>query len=193
MTKKKTPDHDYTAYAGMGHNSAAALKNEIVELAQAQLAAERKVEKCEAELKKAEEELRVISEEQLPEKMDELGIPKFTTPDGIEIKTEDVINANISEERRDKANQWLDEKGYGNLLKTEVTSSFGREEIKIAKALEAELKKRGLTTAFKRSVHHQTLLAFIREHLAAGKDIPQDLFGIHRFRRSKVKIKKETF
>jgi hypothetical protein len=184
-------NHDYSAYTGIGHNSAASLKGEIVELAHKQLAQERVVERLEEDLKTAKEDLRQIVEHELPEKMSELGIPKFETEDGLKIEVKEVVNASISEERRESANKWLDDNGYGGLLKSEVIASFGRDEIEEAKELVENLTEQGYTSVFKRAVHPQTLKAFVREHLSKGKDIPFDVFGVNRFMQSKITIKKE--
>lgn len=181
---------DYSAYAAIGHNSAIATKNEVVELAQKQLALEKKIAQLEEELKETKAELRVVSEDQIPEKMDELGQEEFTTSDGIKIKIKEVVEAYISEERREAANTWLDENNYGNLLKSEVIASYGKDELEKAKALVAELEKEGRAAVFKRSVHNATLRAFVREHMAAGKDIPIDLFGINRSRQAKITLRK---
>ena len=39
-----------------------------------------------------------------------------------------------------------------------------------------------------RKVEPMTLQAFIKEHLAAGKDIPLDIFGVYRQRIAKVEV-----
>lgn len=186
---KINPETDYSAYANIGHNSAQSLKAEIVELAQEQLKAERKIEKIEEDLKAAKEDLRIISEDKLPEAMDNLGIPEFTTADGIKIQIKETVRASISIERRPQATQWLEDNNYGGLLKTEVVTAFGRDELEAARKLETILRNQGMLTNLERTVHSSTLASFVREQLANGKDIPLDLFGVLRTRASKIKVK----
>jgi len=184
---------DYSAYIGIGHNSAIALKNEVVELAQEQLKLEQKVERLEEELKSVKEELRVLATEKLPEKMEELGITEFTTPDKMKIKLKEGVDSYVSEERREQANEWLEKNGHGGLIKTEVIVSFGKNEVELAHKLAKELQAQHRNATFKRSVHPMTLKAFVREQVAEGKDIPIETFGIRQIKESIITLKKERY
>lgn len=186
---KTNEEEDYSGYLEVGHNSAHAAMDDIINLAQAQLKAEQLVEKLEEDLASAKENLCDISENQLPEKMEQLGLPSFTTNDGITIKIKEEIRANISEERKPPAHDWLEKNGYGALIKSEVVTPFGRDEIQQANELVTTLQKQGRLANLKRGVNFQTLQAFVREQLAKGKDIPIDLFGVNRKHISKVSIK----
>jgi hypothetical protein len=188
MQNKKQSEtaDDYSAFMG-GHNSQAAIE-EITLLAQRQLGLELKVEQVEEQLKAAKNELREISEKILPEKMDQLGLPEFRTKDGIFVKIKEEIKASVSVERRNPVNDWLDKNGFGGLIKSEVVTAFGRDEIEEAKKLVDKLKAEGKISELERTVNFQTLQFFVREQLAKGADLPLDLFGVQRMRISKIKV-----
>lgn len=180
---------DYSAYLTPSHNNPDEMA-QVAILAEEQWAAEEKVAKLEAELAAAKEALKEISEKKLPELMETLGISSYKTTSGLEVDVKEVIRAHISEENKPSAFGWLEANESGGIIKSEVVSSFGRDEIDKAKELVDYLLKQNRPAAIKRSVHAQTLMAYVRERLAAGKDIPIDLFGVLRQRVSKVGVPK---
>jgi hypothetical protein len=182
-------DDDYSAFVGIGHNQPSELL-EIAKLAEKQHAAQEKVEKLEEELKDAKEELRNLAERALPNKMDELGISEYTTTSGVRVEVGEKIRATLSPENRPKGFTWLEENGYGGMIKSEVVVAFGRNEIEEANALVDELRSDHQRLAnLERKVEPSTLTAFIKEQLRQGRDIPLDVFGVFRQRIAKVEVK----
>jgi hypothetical protein len=180
---------DYAAYS-IGHNSAGATDiEELIELAKKQYGLELEIDKLEETLKLKGKELRDISENLLPEKMEHLGLPSFSTKDGMKISIKDDVRAHISQENKPKAHDWLEKNGAGAIIKSQVVTAFGREEINRANALVEKLRAEGLPANLERSVHTQTLWAFMREALGKGVNVPVELFGVQRIRSSKVKMK----
>lgn len=182
---------DYSAYIDKGnlHNRPIEMQN-IIDLAQQQIKTERNIVRIEEELKHAKAHLAQISEIDLPAQMEDLGLPEFKLPDGVKIQVSEKIRASVSIERRPAATQWLEEHNAGGLLKTEVVVPFGRGEIEEAKELVKKLMENNRLANLERTVHPQTLNAYVREQLAEGKDIPVDLFGISRQRVSKITLPK---
>lgn len=174
--------NDYSQYIGVGHNNSP----EITLLAETQLKLQEKVEKLEEDLKKAKENLREYSEKLLPEKMEELGFTEFTTSSGISVQVKEVIRASLSVENRPKGHRWLEENGFGGIIKSTVIVPYNRDEIQQANALVEELKLRQRLAGLERKVEPMTLVAFIKEQLAQGKDIPLDIFGVLRQRVAKI-------
>lgn len=179
---------DYSAYIGQGHNRPEEMQ-EIIALAKAQHMAEIKVEKAEAFLKTVKEELREISEQKLPQKMEALGLPEFKTDEGITVSVSEKIRASIPVENRPKAYSWLEENKFDGMIKTTVTIAFKRGDLENAKKLATALQSSGHIANVERKIEPMTLLSFVKEHLRAGKDIPLDLFGVYRQHISEVEIK----
>lgn len=182
-----TNNNDYSAYVGMGHNQPSDLP-EITKLAQAQHVAQVKVKKLEAELKVAKEELRQIAEKRLPEAMDSVGITTYTTKEGVSVEISEKIRASLPVENRPKAFAWLEENGFGGMIKSEVIVNFGRSKIDDATKLVEELRAESHLANLERRVEPMTLTAFVKEQLTQGKELPLDIFGVFRQRIAEVEV-----
>lgn len=150
---------------------------QIAILAQALIEAEQQVEFAEMRLRGAKEKVRQLKEETIPCAMQELGLEKFTLTTGENVTIKNDVYASIPADQKPTAYAWLLNNGFGGLIKTEVTVSFGRGEKETAEKLAHELANKGLTTVISDDVHAQTLKAFLREQLANGSSIPLELFG----------------
>jgi len=98
-----------------------------------------------------------------------------------------VVYAHITEDKRQAAHAWLRQHGFGDLIKHQVTASFGAGEDDMAHAVKHHLEGLGVAVQDKESVHHSTLRAWARERLEAGDDIPEDLFGLSTGMTTKIK------
>lgn len=188
LMKKKAPHpNDYSAY--IGHNQFKDLP-EIIQLAEAQHEAQKKVDRLESDLKTAKEELRHISEKRLPEVMDNLGLTTYSTKSGISVEVVEKIRASLPVENRSKAYAWLEDNNFGGMIKSSVIVSFKRDQLEEANKLVKELVSAHRPASLERKVEAPTLTAFVKEQLSQGKDIPLDIFGVFRQRESVVEIKK---
>ncbi len=181
MAKKKA--QDYEAY--VGHNRPNELL-EITQLAEAQTAAQKKVEDLEEALKLAKEALQEIAEYKLPEAMETVGLSDYTTTSGIKVKVKEEIIGTLKKENRPKGFAWLEKNGHSGLIKSSVVVGFSREQLEEAAKLVDRLRKENKSANLERKIEAQTLMAFIKEQLLDGKDIPLDIFSVHRQRVSKV-------
>lgn len=152
---------------------------EIVSLSRQQLHLESLVADSEKALSDLKVQLRRVAEEDLPNAMEELGLKKLTLDSGetIEIKPDFVVG--IPEVNKIEAFNWLESKGFGGLIKTEVKIAFGKGELSKAEKLLLALGKKKLNVGLTRNVHWQTLKAFVVEQTRAAKAIPLELFGAH--------------
>ena len=180
--------YDYSEYedAPSGDNAMAALRD----LAMQQKEAEAEVARCEDALKDAKETLRAISEQKLPELMDELGIPTFATKDGLKISIRETVHASMgrSDAEKERGLDWLETHGHGAIIKRTVEVPFGRGQDQEANSLRDDLRSKGLRATFERRVESATLRAFVTEMLESGADIPLETFKVHRSRQSKVEV-----
>lgn len=127
-----------------------------------------------------------ILNDQIPTIMKELGMTEFKMEDGRKVEVKSDVRTHIKEENQPKAYAWLEENEFDAIIKTLVTSEFGRgENAKAAEAIKA-LEEAGYSAAMKQSIHAATLKAFVKERLEAGDKIPHDLFGIFPFEVAKI-------
>ena len=173
--------------AKIGHNKPP-VGEELLVIVQEQRAIELEMEKKEEELAVLKEKHKQYAEEILPEKMEEIGITEFKTPEGLKVKVKEEIRAHITKENKPKSHDWLEKNGHGGIIKMNVMVPFSKGEYEKARELVKILEtSHDRLSTVDRSVHHQTLLAFIKEQLADGKDIPIDVFGILKQRVAKIK------
>ena len=79
----------------------------ISKLAQGAANLEREIADTEELLKGRKAALHKITDEQLPEALEEMNLQKFTLKDGSEISVKPIYAASIPKDRRDEAFAWL--------------------------------------------------------------------------------------
>ena len=148
----------------------------------------RNIEGAEENLKDLKKKRDHISGEVIPTMMSEMGLAELKLHDGSQLKVSTSYKAHISEANKEMAFNWLRENGLGDIIKNEISVSFGRNEDNKA-ADYAELAKRnGFQPAQKMKVEPMTLKALVRERVEAGKEMPTEIFGI--FSENKTTIKR---
>ena len=157
----------------------------IAELANKQLDLERTVRELEEQIAATKEQLRVIQEHDLPDALTEAGVSEIRLADGSRVKVEPFVSARISKAKTEEAHAWLNDNGFGGIIKREVIARFGKGDNNFEKAQKA-LLAHGIVADTSESVHHATLKAFVREQMEKGTDIPTDLFGLYSGFKSKI-------
>lgn len=164
---------------------------QITALAERQLDLEALIEEAEENLKSLKEQHRAVSENDLPEAMEEAGMLEFKLSDGRKITIVTKYYASIPNDRIADAFRWLRERGHDGIIKRDITVQFGKGDdelaAKYAKWLRDRLGDKPVTIKDKEHVHHSTLRAFVREQIEEGEDIPMDSFGV--FIRNVAEIK----
>ena len=161
--------------------------NTVSNLANKQLKLATNVAELEAELKAKKEELRLTSEQELPDAMQSAGLTQITLSTGEKISINEFYNAHISKANQEKAYEWLVSNGHEGLIKNEVLLKFGREESDVVDETVSALQSRGLSPEVRQSVHPSTLKAFVKEQFTSGNDIPTEPFGIYIGTKATIK------
>lgn len=160
----------------------------IQHLAREQVILEDRVEQAKKHLANLERMLDAVRRAALPEAMIEVGMTEIKLDTGEGVKLVERVHANISAERRETANQWLDSHGHGGLIRTTVEIPFGRDQRNNALVLRDRLTDDGLDVSMSEKIHPSTLAAFAREALAGGllDDEAMTLLGVHVSRETKI-------
>ena len=161
--------------------------NIVSDLAKKQLQLARQVAMLEEDLKAKKEELRLTSEQELPDAMQAAGLNQIVLNTGEKISINEFYNAHISKANQEVAYQWLVENGHEGLIKNEVLLKFGREESTVVDETVYALQSRGLSPEVRQSVHPSTLKAFVKEQFTSGNDIPTEPFGIYIGTKATIK------
>lgn len=140
----------------------------------------------EEELKQLKQQADAISGEVIPTMMQELNISTLKLADGSAVEVKPVYGASISPEKKEEAFEWLRSNGLGDLIKNEVTVSFGRNEDNKAIAYATLAQGQGFQPSQKLKVEPMTLKALVRERLESGKEMPTELFNVFAGNRTKI-------
>ena len=95
-------------------------------------------------------------------------------------------SASISVKNREAAYKWLRDNGLGDIIKNDVTVSFGRHEDNKAVEYANLAKSSGYQPTQKLKVEPMTLKALVRERIEAGKEMPMDTFNVFVGNRTKL-------
>ena len=140
----------------------------------------------EEELKQLKQQADAISGEVIPTMMQELNISTLKLADGSAVEVKPVYGASISAEKKEEAFEWLRSNGLGDLIKNEVTVSFGRNEDNKAIAYATLAQGQGFQPSQKLKVEPMTLKALVRERLESGKEMPTELFNVFAGNKTKI-------
>ncbi len=148
----------------------------------------RRIELSENNLKDLKKEHQRISGEVIPTMMSEMGLSELKLQDGSHLKVSTSYRATITEANKETAFNWLRDNGLGDIIKNEISVSFGRNEDNKAASYAELAKGQGFQPTQKMKVEPMTLKALVRERIEAGKDMPTEIFGI--FSENKTTIKR---
>ena len=152
-------------------------------------ALEDKIKSDEETLKETKNELKLISGEVIPTMLSEMGLSSLKLADGSAVDVKPYYAANISLKNKEAAYNWLRSNGLGDIIKNEITVSFGRDEDNKATTYVNLAKGQGYQPTQKLKVEPMTLKALVRERIENGKDMPSDIFNVFVGNRTTIKRK----
>lgn len=163
-------------------NDAKALSDQVIKLRDL----EDHIKVVEENLKQLKKQADTLSGEVIPTMMTEMNISTMKLADGSAIEVKPVYGASIPLEKKEEAFNWLRENGLGDLIKNEVTVSFGRNEDNKAADYAVLAQGQGYQPTQKLKVEPMTLKALVRERVEKGLDMPSDLFNVFAGNRTKI-------
>ena len=146
------------------------------------------IEDTEARIKLLKKKRDHISGEVIPTMMSEMGLAELKLHDGSHLKVSTSYRATITEANKESAFNWLRNNGLGDIIKNEISVSFGRNEDNKAADYANLAKGQGFQPTQKMKVEPMTLKALVRERIEAGKEMPTEIFGV--FSENKTTIKR---
>ena len=140
-------------------------------------------------IKSTKKELEHLSGEVIPTMMAEMGLSQLKLMDGSLVDVKPFYSANITVANKEKAFNWLRNNGLGDIIKNEISVSFGRNEDNKAADYAALATERGFQPTQKLKVEPMTLKALVRERLEAGKEMPTEIFNVFVGNKTTIKRK----
>ena len=167
-----------------------AMSMNITESCKKLLETQKKIEATEEELKKLKDVETTLSEQTIPNLMQQAGVELIKLEGGISVEVKPFYSARIPASKSEEAFDWLRANGHGDLIKNQISLEFGMKQDNEAKSLIEDLKGRGLPVKQKTTVHPSSLRGFVREQIQdLGKDVPADLFGTYVANKTKITTK----
>ena len=158
--------------------------NELANKVQQLKALEDEIANAEDSVKKLKEKANVISQFEIPQMMEEMNIKKLKLKDGETVEVSNFYSASIVDQ--EAAFQWLRENGRGDIIKNDITVTFGRGEDNKAAEYAVLAKGQGYEPVQKVGVHPQTLKGVVRECNESGIELP-DCFKTYVGNRTNIK------
>jgi len=177
-------------------DTAKTLSDKVIELKNL----EDEIGNAEKSLSELKEKAKYISNIEVPQMMEEMHITKLKLKDGESVEIKKIYGASISQgrnesdsdflSRREKAFTWLRNQGLGDIIKNDVSVTFGMGEDDKAQQYAVLARGQGFEPVQKIGVHPMTLKAVVRERLEAGQEMPSDLFKTYAGNSTKITRRK---
>ena len=145
----------------------------------------------EERLKDKKQDADHISSKIIPELLAEQGLSEIKLADGSKVSVKKEFRATLpkDEVKRDAAYKWLRDQGLGDIIKNNVSVTFGKGEDDKAKSLIDLAVANGYEPNQKSDVAWNTLTALYEERVKAGLDMPSDVFSL--WIKDKTKISRK--
>jgi len=149
----------------------------------------KEIEETEESLKEKKKQKDHVSMEVIPTLMSEMGLAELKLIDGSMVTVKPNYSASITVANREAAFNWLRNNGLGDIIKNEISVSFGRNEDNKAADYATLAQERGFQPTQKLKVEPMTLKALVRERIEAGKEMPTELFNVFVGNQTTIKRK----
>ena len=143
-----------------------------------------KLKSIQAQIQEAEKNLKDLKSDEkvqsgvvIPKLMEDMNLSSLTLKDGSEVSIKKIYSATIKADKKAEAYQWLRNNGLGDIIKNDITVTFGQGEENKALAYATLAKGQGFEPAQKEAVHAMTLKVTMEDWKNKGNEVPEDLFG----------------
>ena len=150
---------------------------------------QKRLELQEENIKNTKKELDHVSGEIIPTMMSEMGLSHLKLMDGSSVDVKPNYSASITIANKEAAFNWLRENNLGDIIKNEISVSFGRNEDNKAADYAVLAEGQGYQPQQKLKVEPMTLKALVRERIEAGKEMPTELFNVYVGNKTTIKRK----
>jgi len=163
-------------------DAAKSLSDKVIELKNL----EDEIQNAEESVSKLKEKAKTLSEYELPKMMEEMHITKLKLKDGESVEIKKIYSGSILLEKQEEAFTWLRDNALGDIIKRDITVTFGMGEDNKASEYANLAQGKGYEPVQKLKVEPMTLKALVRERLEAGQEMPSDLFNLFTGNRTKI-------
>jgi len=163
-------------------DSAKSLSDKVIELKNL----EDEIENAEESVSKLKEKAKTLSQFEIPKMMEEMHITKLKLKDGESVEIKKIYGASIPPQHQEAAFTWLRNNDLGDIIKNDITVTFGQGEDNKASEYANLAQGQGFEPVQKVGVHPMTLKAVVRERLESGQEMPSDIIKTYAGNSTKI-------
>ena len=155
-----------------------------------------KLKSLQSEIKNLEDRIKDLKKDEkhfscvvIPKLMEDMNLSTIKHKDGSEISVKKIYSATIKADKKAEALQWLRNNGLGDIIKNNITVTFGQGEENKAMAYATLAKGQGYEPSQEEKVHAMTLKVTMEDWKEKGNEVPEDLFWTFDGNQTKIKTK----
>ena len=151
---------------------------------------QREIQELEDRLKDKKEDEKYFSCVVIPKLMEEMNLSSLKLRDGSELTVKKIYSASVKADKKAEAIHWLRENGLGDIVKNNITVSFGQGEDNKAIDYASLARSNGYEPIQEEKVHPSTLKVVMKEWKDKGQEVPEELFNTFDGSQTQLKNKK---
>ena len=126
----------------------------------------------------------------IPKLMEDMNLSSLKLKDGSELTVKQIYSATLKADKKAEGIHWLRDNGLGDIVKNNITVSFGQGEDNKAVDYASLARSNGYEPIQEEKVHPSTLKVVMKEWKDKGHEVPEELFSTFDGNQTHFKNKK---
>jgi len=148
------------------------------------------IENLEAQVKDLKQDEKHFSCVVIPKLMEDMNLSSLKLKDGSELTVKQIYSATLKADKKAEGIHWLRDNGLGDIVKNNITVSFGQGEDNKAVDYAGLARSNGYEPIQEEKVHPSTLKVVMKEWKDKGREVPEELFNTFDGNQTYLKNKK---
>jgi len=148
------------------------------------------IENLEAQVKDLKQDEKHFSCVVIPKLMEDMNLSSLKLKDGSELTVKKIYSATLKADKKAEGIHWLRDNGLGDIVKNNITVSFGQGEDNKAVDYAGLARSNGYEPIQEEKVHPSTLKVVMKEWKDKGREVPEELFNTFDGSQTYLKNKK---
>jgi hypothetical protein len=148
------------------------------------------IENLEAQVKDLKQDEKHFSCVVIPKLMEDMNLSSLKLKDGSELTVKQIYSATLKADKKAEGIHWLRDNGLGDIVKNNITVSFGQGEDNKAVDYASLARSNGYEPIQEEKVHPSTLKVVMKEWKDKGREVPEELFNTFDGSQTYLKNKK---
>jgi len=148
------------------------------------------IENLEAQVKDLKQDEKHFSCVIIPKLMEDMNLSSLKLKDGSELTVKQIYSATLKADKKAEGIHWLRDNGLGDIVKNNITVSFGQGEDNKAVDYASLARSNGYEPIQEEKVHPSTLKVVMKEWKDKGQEVPAELFNTFDGNQTYLKNKK---